>query len=167
MSDSREQTTAQRLADEALRRVSEPTPPRVESESPPPPPPSPWAAAVALIADLREAFRGRVKLFSLELKQAAGALGQMVALGLLAAFMAHAAWFAIVIGLTWAAIDAGAPWWVAFIVVVLIHLGIAAWAGLRLMRLARLLSMPATMRHLVGKSREATPSSTPAGVRTD
>lgn len=115
---------------------------------------SPWAALVALVADVRDSIRGRVHLFSLELKRAGVALGQIVALGLLAAFMAHAAWFAFVIGLGWTAIALGAPWWTVMIAVVALHLGIAAWAVLRLMKLTRLVGMPATMRHLMGKSHQ-------------
>jgi uncharacterized membrane protein YqjE len=119
-------------------------------------PPSPWVALMALVADLRESVQGRIHLFSLELKQASAALGQMVALGLLAAFMAHAAWFALVIGLSWTAIALGAPWWAVMIAVFVLHIAIAGFAVLRLLKLAKTLGMPATMRRLTGsKSQEA------------
>jgi uncharacterized membrane protein YqjE len=127
------------------------------------PPPSPWAALMALLADARDAVQGRVRLFSLELKKSGIALGQIAALGLLAAFMAHAAWYAIVVGLAWTAIDLGAPWWAVMIAVVVVHLGIAAFAVLRILKLAKLLGMPATMRHLTGNSHHVSPNPPVAG----
>ena len=131
------------------------------------PPPSPWAALMALVGDVRDAIQGRIRLFSLELKKAGIALGEIVALGLLAAFMAHAAWYAIVVGLAWTAIDLGAPWWAVMIVVVLVHLGIAAFAALRILKLAKTLGMPATMRHLTrdtGHNPAHTPPSPPVNA---
>lgn len=122
--------------------------------------PSPWASFVALIADLQESARGRIRLFSLEVRRAAAALAEILVLGVVAAFMLHMAWVAFVVGLAWTAIHFGAPWWAVAIAAVVIHALIVAWAVIRLMRLARLLGLPATMRLLVGRSHEATAQAT-------
>jgi hypothetical protein len=120
---------------------------------------------MALVADVRLAVQGRIQLFSLELKRAGGALGWVVAYGLVAAFMAHAAWFVLIIGLSWTAVEMGAPGWAVMLVVLAVHLAIAGFAVLRILKLVKVLSMPATMRHLLGKSSHAAVSPDPDAGR--
>ena len=106
--------------------------------------------ARALIGDLPGLLTDRVRLFSLELERAAGALGQMAALGLLASILAATAWVALWAGFAAGMIALGLAWpWTALIVFA-INVAAAAWCALRVKALAPLLTLPATLRSLTG-----------------
>jgi uncharacterized membrane protein YqjE len=121
-----------------------------------PPPPDATAddlvslpkALGALFADLPGLLTDRVHLLSLELRRASNALGQMVALGLLAAILFATAWITLWVGLAAAFMAVGLAWpWIVLLVLV-INLGAAIWAVLRVKALAPLLALPATLRRL-------------------
>jgi uncharacterized membrane protein YqjE len=123
-------------------------------DAPPPPEPAPDEvvslpkAVGALFADLPGLLTDRVHLLSLELQRASNALGQMVALGLLAAILVATAWLALWVGLAAAFLAVGLAWpWIVLLVLV-INLGAAGWAILRVKALAPLLALPATLRRL-------------------
>lgn len=102
----------------------------------------------ALFADLPGLLSDRVHLLSLELQRASSALGQMVALGLLASVLFATAWLALWVGLAAGFIALGLAWWWAAALVMFINLAAAVWALLRVKALAPLLALPATLRRL-------------------
>ena len=85
-------------------------------DAPTPPEPAPDEvvslpkAVSALFADLPGLLTDRVHLLSLELRRASNALGQMVALGLLAAILVATAWLALWVGLAAAFLAVGLAW---------------------------------------------------------
>ncbi len=90
----------------------------------------------------------RVDLLSLELHRAGLALAQMVALGLAAGIFAGTAWLALWAGVVLLLIDLGVNQFISVLIVLVIN-AVAVWlALLRLARLAPLLQLPATRRHL-------------------
>jgi len=105
-------------------------------------------AVGALLADLPGILTDRVRLLSLELRRASNALGQMVALGLLAAILVATAWLAFWIGLAAAFLALGVAWPWIVLLVLFINLSGAAWCALQVRRLAPLLALPATLRRL-------------------
>ena len=114
-------------------------------------------AVGALLADLPGLFTDRVRLLSLELQRASNALGQMVALGLLAAILVATAWLAFWVGLAAAFLALGIAWPWIVLLVLFINLSAAAWCVVRVKRLAPLLALPATLRRLSDSdSREET-----------
>lgn len=126
----------------------------MHDDAPPPPDAAPEEtlslpkAVSALFADLPGLFTDRVHLLALELRRASGALGQIVALALLAAILGATAWLALWVGLAAALIQAGLAWpWTALLVL-FVNLSAAAWALLRVKALAPLLALPATLRRL-------------------
>ena len=105
-------------------------------------------AVGALFADLPGLLTDRVHLLSLELRRASNALGQMVALGLLAAILVATAWLTFWVGIAAAFLALGVAWpWIVLGVLV-INLSAATWALLRVKALAPLLALPATLRRL-------------------
>ena len=102
----------------------------------------------ALFADLPGILTDRVRLLSLELQRASNALGQMVALGLLAAILVATAWLAFWLGLAAAFLALGIAWPWIVLLVLFINLSAAAWCVMRVKRLAPLLALPATLRRL-------------------
>ena len=102
----------------------------------------------ALFADLPGLLTDRVRLMSLELRRASNALGQMVALGLLAAILVATAWITLWVGLAAACISLGLAWPWVVLLVLFVNLAAAAWAALRIKALAPLLALPATLRRL-------------------
>ena len=123
-------------------------------DAPPPPDATPDdvvslpRAVGALFADLPGLLTDRVHLLSLELRRASNALGQMVALGLLAAILFATAWITLWVGLAAAFIAVGLAWpWIVLLVLV-VNLSAAIWALLRVKALAPLLALPATLRRL-------------------
>jgi len=102
----------------------------------------------ALFADLPGLLSDRVHLLSLELRRASNALGQMVALGLLAAILIATAWITLWVGLAAAFLAVGLAWPWIVLLVLFINLSAAAWAVLRVKALAPLLALPATLRQL-------------------
>ena len=105
-------------------------------------------AVSALFADLPGLLTDRVHLLALELRRASGALGEMVALGLLAAILFATAWFTLWVGFAVAMIALGLAWPWVVLLVLFVNLSAAAWAMLRVKALAPLLALPATLRRL-------------------
>jgi hypothetical protein len=122
----------------------EPTPP----EAPPDAFESLPKAIGALFADLPGLLSDRVHLLSLELRRASNALGQMVALGLLAAILFATAWLALWVGLAAAFLAVGLAWPWVVLLVLFVNVSAAVWALLRVKALAPLLALPATLRRL-------------------
>ena len=123
-------------------------------DAPPPPEAAPDAllslpkAVGALFADLPGLLTDRVHLLSLELRRASNALGQMVALGLLAAILFATAWITLWVGLAAAFLAVGLAWPWIVLLVLFVNLAAAIWAVLRVKALAPLLALPATLRRL-------------------
>jgi len=107
-------------------------------------------AVGAQFADLPGLLTDRVHLLSLELRRASNALGQMMALGLLAAILFATAWIALWIGLAEAFLAVGLRWPWIVLLVLFVNLSAAIWAVLRVKALAPLLALPATLRRLSG-----------------
>jgi Putative Actinobacterial Holin-X, holin superfamily III len=105
-------------------------------------------AVGALFADLPGLLTDRVHLLALELRRASTALGQMVALGLLAAILFATAWIALWVGLAAAFLAVGLAWPWVVLLVLFVNLSAAVWAALRVKALAPLLALPATLRRL-------------------
>jgi type VI protein secretion system component VasK len=105
-------------------------------------------AVGALFADLPGLLTDRVHLLALELRRASGALGQMVALGLLAAILFATAWIALWAGVAATVLAIGVAWPWAVLLVLFVNLAAAVWALLRVKALAPLLALPATLRRL-------------------
>ena len=117
----------------------------------------------ALFADLPGILTDRVRLLSLELQRASNALGQMVALGLLAAILVATAWLAFWVGLAAAMLALGIAWPWIVLLVLFINLSAATWCVMRVKRLAPLLALPATLRRLTDSdSREELSQREPA-----
>ncbi len=114
-------------------------------------------AVGALFADLPGLLTDRVHLLSLELQRATQALGQMVALGLLAAILVATAWIAFWVGLAAALLAVGLAWPWIVLLVLFVNLSAAAWAALRIQALAPLLALPATLRRLTDVDPPASP----------
>ncbi len=109
---------------------------------------SPWQALSDLLRELPGLVSDRFNLFSLELKRTGVATVHIVALGLGAAILLATAWLALWAGVVVGLMQSGVHWAFAFGLVLLANVGGAAWAVLRIKRLAPLLGMPATLRHL-------------------
>ncbi len=105
-------------------------------------------AVAALFADLPGLLTDRVQLLSLELRRASNALGQMVALGLLAAILFATAWITLWVGLAAAFLAVGLAWPWIVLLVLFVNLTAAIWAVLRVKALAPNLALPATLRRL-------------------
>jgi uncharacterized membrane protein YqjE len=105
-------------------------------------------AVGALFADLPGILTDRVRLLSLELQRASNALGQMVALGILAAIVFSTAWIALWVGLAAAFLAVGLAWPWIVLLVLFINLSAGIWAVMRVKALAPLLALPATLRRL-------------------
>jgi len=105
-------------------------------------------AVSALFADLPGLLSDRVHLLALEMRRASGALGQMVALGLLAAVLFGTAWIALWVGIAAAVVALGVAWPWAVLLVMFVNLAAAAWAMARVKALTPLLALPATLRRL-------------------
>ena len=101
-----------------------------------------------LLRELPGLVSDRVELLSLELQRAGQVLAQIVALIVAAAILGVTAWLALWSGVVLALIAAGLHWAAASSIVLLINLA-ACWAAVaRVRRLAPLLRLPATRRHL-------------------
>jgi uncharacterized membrane protein YqjE len=134
------------------------------------PRPEPMLQAVqGLLAALPRLIGDRVELFSLEMQRAGQALAQIAGLAVGVAIVGVTAWFAlwgILIGL----LVRGADWSIvsALLLVLAVNVAAAVWMGLRISRLARLIGLPATRRHLSFKpnlrSADDTTPDTPVNV---
>lgn len=102
----------------------------------------------SLLDDLPGLVSDRVHLLALELRRAGLALGQMVALLLLAVIGALTAWFALWVGVVAGLLALDLDWGWAIAIVVVVNLGLAWFAVSRAGSKASLLKLPATMRSL-------------------
>lgn len=116
------------------------------------PPPKAAPSFLHVVLDLLNELPGivsdRVQLLTLELRRARQALGRLVMLAVAAALLGLTAWFALWIGLLMAAMqfEYGWAWMLALILV--LNVGGAWLAVLRIRRLAVFLALPATVRRL-------------------
>jgi len=101
-----------------------------------------------LLEEANGALRGRMELFSLELRRTGSALGQMVALALLAGLLASVAWLTLMVGLYMVLVSLGLHWSLAVLAVLLINGGGAVAALMRARSLTSELGFPATKRRL-------------------
>ena len=124
--------------------------PTIPPSRPPDPhaPPSLPHLLGRLADDLPGLLRDRVHLLILELRRASRALGKIVVLGLAAAILAITAWAALWVGMAAAAFALGlhGGWVVGGIV--LLNALLAGLAVRRVLALAPLLALPATVRRL-------------------
>jgi hypothetical protein len=105
-------------------------------------------AVGALFADLPGLLTDRVHLLALELRRASSALGQMLALSLLAAILFATAWITLWVGLAEAFLAVGLAWPWIVLLVLFVNLSAAVWALMRVKALAPLLALPATLRRM-------------------
>jgi len=114
-------------------------------------------ALLDLLGELPGLISDRVQLLALEAQRAAQSLARMVMLAVAAAVMLMTAWLALWGGVAMAAYQAGLHWALVLAVVVLVNAG-AALLALRLAaQLAKLVALPATVRHLTLPASTASP----------
>lgn len=113
------------------------------------------AAAVSLLDLVQQLLRelpglisDRVELLSLELSRAGAALGKIAALTVAVAILGITAWAALWTGVVMGLLALEWHWALALGLVILVNAGAAAWAVMAMRRLAGLLKLPATRRHL-------------------
>jgi hypothetical protein len=113
------------------------------------------AAAVSLLDLVQQLLRelpglvsDRVELLSLELSRAGAALGRIAALTVAVAIFGITAWAALWTGVVMGLLALDWHWALALGVVILANAGAIVWAALQMRRLAGLLKLPATRRHL-------------------
>ena len=102
----------------------------------------------SLLHEVPGLISDRVELLSLELSRAGAALAKMVALTLAVAIFGITAWAALWTGVVMGLLALGWHWALALGVVILANIGAIVWAALQMRRLAGLLKLPATRRHL-------------------
>jgi hypothetical protein len=102
----------------------------------------------SLLRELPGLISDRVELLALELSRAGAALGKIAALGVAVAILGITAWAALWVGVVLGLLALDWHWAVALAVVILGNAGAAVWALLQMRRLAGLLKLPATRRHL-------------------
>ncbi|UUX94267.1 phage holin family protein [Aquabacterium sp. J223] len=111
--------------------------------------------------DLRGALHQRLRLATLELKLVGLTLAQAVLLGLVAGLLLVTAWLALVAGLTWGAIQAGAHWAVAVAGAVVLNLVVAGVLVTVMLRLLARLDLPGTLHALQPHRATPTPPAPP------
>ena len=104
--------------------------------------------ARGVLHDLPGLIGDRVELFSLELHRAGLALVKVLAMTVAAAILGVTAWLAVWSILVGLLLAAGWHWAAANGLVVLINIGAAAYAVMRVRKLMAHLSLPATRHHL-------------------
>ncbi len=105
-------------------------------------------ALTGLVRELPHLVSDRIELLSLELTRAGLALAKMLVLLVAAAILGVTAWFALWSGVVVGLVQAGLHWAWALLIVLLLNLGAAGLALLRLRKLLPVLSLPGTRRHL-------------------
>ena len=107
-------------------------------------------------------FNDRIDLLSLELHRAGSALLRMLAFAAAGALLGITAWIAFWGVITGLLLEAGWHWAAAPALVLLVNVAAAAFALWKARSLLRLLSLPATRRHLRFGSAEAAAPSPPS-----
>ena len=102
----------------------------------------------SLLHEVPGLISDRVELLSLELGRAGAALAKIVALTVAVAILGITAWAALWTGVVMGLLALDWHWALALGVVILVNAGAAAWAVMGMRRLAGLLKLPATRRHL-------------------
>jgi hypothetical protein len=102
----------------------------------------------SLLHEVPGLISDRVELLSLELGRAGAALAKIVALTVAVAILGITAWAALWTGVVMGLLALDWHWALALGVVILANAGAIAWAALQMRRLAGLLKLPATRRHL-------------------
>jgi hypothetical protein len=135
-------------AAQAAGRVPPPQPGMAEAsagDTPPAQGETLMALLQGLLHDLPGLVADRVELFALELERATRALAQIALLLVALTALGLTAWVALWIGFAEMLVRAGVPW---LPVLLGVH-ALAIWLAVqRLRRLASMLSLPATRRHL-------------------
>lgn len=131
------------------------SPDRPASLRPPPPRGDERAAAVSLLGLVQSLLHevpglisDRVELLSLELGRAGEALAKIVALTVAVAILGITAWAALWVGVVMGLLALDWHWALALGVVIVANVGAIVWAAFQMRRLAGLLKLPATRRHL-------------------
>ncbi len=102
----------------------------------------------SLLHEVPGLISDRVELLALELGRAGAALGKIVALTVAVAILGITAWAALWTGVVLGLLALGWHWAVALGIVIVGNGAALAWALLQMRRLAGLLKLPATRRHL-------------------
>jgi hypothetical protein len=95
---------------------------------------------------LRAAMGARVHLFELEAKRAAWSAAYMLAFAVAAALLGVTAWLLLIVALIGLAVTAGVPWWVATLVAIIAHAGVAFLLLRRIRKMVDNLTFTATRR---------------------
>jgi uncharacterized membrane protein YqjE len=134
------------MADTATSTAASTAPPRR---------PSLLATAGSWVGDLPGLIGDRVELLALELRRAGMTLTQLLALGAVALLLGLTAWFALWVLVAGGLYALGMHWAFALLIVLAINLAGAVWSLMHMRRIAPLLGLPATRRHLSFKSTPA------------
>jgi len=102
----------------------------------------------SLLHEVPGLISDRVELLSLELGRAGAALAKIVALTVAVAILGITAWAALWTGVVMGLLALDWHWALALGVVIVANAGAIAWAAFQMRRLAGLLKLPATRRHL-------------------
>ena len=123
----------------------------------------PWQVLAALLQELPGLVSDRIHLLALELKRATQTLTRLIALVLAAAILGATAWIALWGAVVATLVEAGLGFGWACVIVLLVNLAAAGGALLQAKRIAPLLGLPATLRHLtIARSAPAEPPSAPS-----
>ena len=140
----------------------------MNEEAPEPPPISVVEAIKALLAELPALFSDRVHLLALEMKRASHALAQIIALLVAAAIFAATAWAALWAGLILLLLRTELSLGPVLLIVLAINLVAAVMALMGIRKLARWLTLPATVRRLtLLPSAAPSPSPSPSPSQTE
>ena len=120
----------------------------MNEEVPEPPPVSMFDAIKALLAELPALFSDRVQLLALELQRAGRALAQIIGLLVAVAIFAATAWAALWAGVIVLLLRTELSLGYVLLIVLAINLVAAVAALLGIRKLARWLTLPATVRRL-------------------
>ena len=120
----------------------------MNEEVPEPPPVSMFDAIKALLAELPALFSDRVQLLALELQRAGRALAQIIGLLVAVAIFAATAWAALWAGVIVLLLRTELSLGYVLLIVLAINLAAAVAALLGIRKLARWLTLPATVRRL-------------------
>jgi hypothetical protein len=121
------------------------------------PPASAWSLKDGLDtvwAELRSSVTERVELLTLEARQAAFAVAELLAMAILAALLLVFTWVAVLGGIVYAVIAAGVPWWLALIVAIIVTGGGAVLLLLRAKSLTKYLGFKASLRMMKAASND-------------
>lgn len=102
----------------------------------------------SLLHEVPGLISDRVELLSLELSRAGAALAKIAVLTVAVAILGITAWAALWTGVVMGLLALDWHWALALGVVILANAGAIVWAALQMRRLAGLLKLPATRRHL-------------------